>query len=94
MMRPLMENAPASIRLNPGRRISGTRKVRPSSPPVSQLSCEARIANALATASVIMAKKIARTRSENRPITSASRTASTSPSNVPIRTENHVGPQV
>ena len=35
-------------------------------------SCEASTAKADATASVIMAKKIARTRSENRPITSAS----------------------
>ena len=57
----------------PGRSSSGTRKLRPSSPPVSQESCEASTAKADATASVIMAKKIVCTRSENSPITSASK---------------------
>src|ERR1700680_1510871 len=80
-------------RLKAGRRISGTRKARPSCPPVSQLSCDARIANALATASVIIAKKIARTRSENRPMRNANATASTMPSMVPARGEPHAGSQ-
>ena len=47
-------------------------KVRPSSPPVKSDSCEASVWNAEATASVIIAKKIARTRSENRPMASDS----------------------
>ena len=51
---------------------SGILKVRPSSPPVKSDSCEASVWKAAATASVIIEKKIARTRSENRPIGSAS----------------------
>ena len=52
--------------------------MRPSSPPVSQDSCEASIRKADATASVIIAKKIARTRSENRPIANDSASDSSS----------------
>ena len=40
----------------------------PSSPPVTLESWDARMAKNEATASVIMAKKIAFTRNENRPI--------------------------
>jgi hypothetical protein len=47
-------------------------KVRPSSPPVNSDSCEASVWKAAATASVIIEKKIARTRSENRPMANAS----------------------
>ena len=67
----------------PGCSSSGTRKLRPSSPPVSQESCEASTAKADATASVIMAKKIVCTRSENSPITSASSAASGSATSSP-----------
>ena len=52
--------------MKPGLSISGTRKERPSSPPVMSDSCAARMAKADATASVTMAKKMARTRSENQ----------------------------
>src|SRR5437773_2206991 len=51
---------------------SGTLKLRPSSPPVKSDSCDASVRNADATASVIIAKKIAFTRKLNRPISSAS----------------------
>ena len=62
----------------PGCSASGTLKFRPSSPPVKSDSCEANVRNAEATASVIIAKKIAFTRRLNRPISSdkASDTAS------------------
>jgi hypothetical protein len=53
-------------------------KLRPSSPPVKSLNCEARVWKALATASVIIAKKIAFTRSENSPTTSDSSSETTS----------------
>ena len=53
---------------NDGASHAGLRKVRPSSPPVSSLSCDASVWNPAATASVIIAKKIAFTRSENKPI--------------------------
>ena len=62
----------SSRRLKPGDSNSGTRKVRPSSPPVKSESCEASVRKAEATASVIMAKKMAFTRSENNPISSES----------------------
>ncbi len=51
---------------------SGSLKLSPSSPPVHSDSWEASVWNAAATASVIMAKKMARTRSENRPMASDS----------------------
>jgi hypothetical protein len=51
---------------------AGSLKLRPSSPPVRSDSCEASVWNAAATASVIMAKKMARTRSENSPTASDS----------------------
>ena len=52
------------------------------------------MANTVATASVIMAKKIARTRSENSPMTSASATETMSAISVPSATEAQVGPQL
>ena len=48
----------------------------------------------LATASVIIAKKIARTRSENRPMASASRIERTSAIAVPAAIDDQVGPQL
>ena len=68
-MRPVTSTPKALKKVVPGRSSSGTRKLRPSSPPVSHESCEASTAKADATASVIMAKKIVCTRSENSPIT-------------------------
>ena len=76
----------------PGRSASGTLKVRPSSPPVKSESCEASVANAEATASVIMAKKIARTRRLNRPITSERTSETTSAQAMPRASAGHVGP--
>ena len=61
----------------------GIRMFMPSSPPVSHDSCDTSTATAEATASVIMAKKIARTREENSAMTKASITASTMPDSVP-----------
>jgi len=55
-----------------GRSTSGSWKFRPSSPPVKSLSCEARVMKAEATASVIMAKKMAFTRRLARPMPRAS----------------------
>jgi hypothetical protein len=72
---------------------AGSLKLRPSSPPVRSDSCEASVWNAAATASVIMAKKMARTRSENSPTASdsTSDTASDAPS--PIASASQVGPR-
>ena len=77
-MRPVTATPSTSRGMNtvPGCSNSGTRKLRPSSPPVSHDSCEASTRKADATASVIIAKKIVCTRSENSPIASASSAAS------------------
>ena len=50
------------------------------------------MAKALATASVIMAKKMVRTRRLNRPISAASATATTSPATMPTATAVHSAP--
>ena len=76
----------------PGCSASGTLKVSPSSPPVKSDSCEASVANAAATASVIMAKKIARTRRLNRPMTSERTSETTSAPAVPSASAGQVGP--
>ncbi len=55
----------------------------PSSPPVTLESCDARMAKNEATASVIMAKKIAFTRNENRPIRNESESDSAIAATVP-----------
>ena len=70
-----MPSTGMSISVKPGRSISGTRNERPSSPPVMSESCAARMAKAEATASVTMAKKMARTLSEKRPIEESERDA-------------------
>ncbi|MCY1304789.1 hypothetical protein D9M70_545580 [compost metagenome] len=75
----------------PGRSISGTLKVSPSSPPVHSDSCDTSVANAVATASVIIAKKIARTRSENRPIRNASSAETASAPTAPTASAPHPG---
>jgi hypothetical protein len=67
-------------------------KVRPSSPPVKSDSCEARVWNAAATASVIMAKKMARTRSENSPTASDSPATAASAPPRPTASAAQVGP--
>jgi hypothetical protein len=77
-----------------GRRSSGRRKFSPSSPPVKSLSCEARVRQAEATASVIMAKKIALTRSEARPISSDSSSEAASAPARPMPTEPQPGPSL
>jgi len=69
--------------MKPGDSSSGTRKLRPSSPPVKSDNCEASVRKAEATASVIMAKKIAFTRSENRPMSSDSSSEIKSAQNTP-----------
>ena len=74
----------ASPRRNAGVSSRGIWKFSPSSPPVRPESWLTSTANAEATASVIMAKKIARTRSEKSPITSASTVAATAPASVPV----------
>ena len=74
MKRPSID-APSSVSSNSsndGCSTSGTWKLSPSSPPVNSDSCEASVWNAAATASVIIAKKIAFTRRLNSPIASAS----------------------
>ena len=73
----------SSLSSNPGESSSGTLKLRPSSPPVKSDSCEASVRKAEATASVIMAKKIAFTRNENSPISSDSTTDTTSAHSTP-----------
>ncbi len=98
MKRPLSETGPkgpsksSSISAKPGDSSSGRRKVRPSSPPVMSDSCEASVRKAEATASVIMAKKIARTRSENRPMSSDSSNESSSAPTAPTTSAHQVGP--
>ena len=76
----------------PGCSAAGTLKVRPSSPPVKSESCEASVANADATASVIMAKKIARTRRLNRPMRSERTSETTSAQAMPSASAGQVGP--
>ena len=76
----------------PGCSASGTLKVSPSSPPVISESCEASVRNAEATASVIMAKKIALTRRLNRPITNDSSAESASAPSAPMASASQVGP--
>ncbi len=76
----------------PGRSNSGSWKLRPSSPPVSHDSCDASTRNADATASVIIAKNIASTRNENRPMASASSIASGRPITTPVATAAQLGP--
>jgi hypothetical protein len=76
----------------PGRSASGTLKLRPSSPPVKSDSCEASVRKAEATASVIIAKKIAFTRRLNRPMTSDSSSETTSAAAVPSSTAPQPGP--
>ena len=90
MRRPI---AGMSSNTVPGRSSGGTRNERPSSPPVYSESWLARIAKADATASVIMAKKIARTRSDRRPITNASTAPATSAIPRPSPADVHVGSQ-
>ncbi len=85
-------NVALEIKTVPGRSSSGNWKLRPSSPPVSQDSCEASTWKAEATASVIMAKKIAATRSENSPIARASSIASGRPMTMPVATASQLGP--
>ena len=94
-MRPVtaMPSSGTSISVKPGRSISGTRNERPSSPPVMSESCAARMAKAEATASVTMAKKMARTRSENRPIRKASAMPATSAMARPASAAVQVAPQ-
>ncbi|MOA38847.1 hypothetical protein D3C78_1605720 [compost metagenome] len=67
-------------------------KVSPSSPPVHSDSCEARVWKADATASVIMAKKIARTRSENSPTASDSSRLSNSAQPMPSASADQLAP--
>ena len=76
----------------PGLRASGSLKVRPSSPPVKSDSCEASVAKAEATARVIMAKKMARTRRLNRPMTSESSSETTSATAMPPASAGQLGP--
>ena len=70
----------------------GFLKFKPSSPPVNSLSCEARVWKAVATARVIMAKKIAFTRRLNRPMSKASSTDSTTATARPRPTAAQPGP--
>src|SRR5574343_644739 len=98
MKRPFRATEPngpsqsSSIKENPGDSSSGTRKVRPSSPPVMSDSCDARVKNAEATAKVIMAKKMARTRSENNPINRDNINDKTSADATPTPMASQVGP--
>ena len=78
--------------MEPGDSTSGILKVRPSSPPVNSESCDASVWKAAATASVIMLKKIARTRSENSPIATASTSDSTSAMAMPLNSAPQPGP--
>ena len=84
-MRPLMTIpiTGSSNSLNAGWNTCGILKVMPSSPPVHSDSCDIKVENAVATASVIMAKNTARTRSENKPITVARITESRMANPVP-----------
>jgi len=71
---------------------AGFLKFRPSSPPVNSLNCEARVWKAVATASVIMAKKMAFTRRLNRPINKASSSETTNATASPRPTAAQPGP--
>ena len=71
---------------------SGSLNVRPSSPPVNHESCDASVWNADATASVIIAKKIALTRSENRPTANDSTSEINSDRPKPVSTAPQPGP--
>jgi hypothetical protein len=71
---------------------AGSLKFRPSSPPVKSESCEARIWKNDATARVIMAKKIALTRSESRPMAKASTIEKTRHTAMPSARLAHEGP--
>jgi hypothetical protein len=64
----------------------------PSSPPVKSESCEARIWKNAATARVIMAKKMARTRSERSPMASAIASVTTRHTAMPSARLPQVGP--
>ena len=55
-------------------------------------SCEASVKKAEATANVIMAKKIARTRKENNPTSSASTKDNASAPSTPTANASQVGP--
>ena len=79
---------------NEGPSHSGLRKVRPSSPPVKSLSCEARVWKAVATASVIMAKKMAFTRRLKSPINSDSKTETTTAPSSPSATAAQPAPSL
>ncbi len=76
-----------------GRNCGGSWNERPSSPPVTVDICEARTAAADATASVIIEKKIARTRSDSRPMATARTAESINAAATPIATEVQVGPE-
>ena len=56
-------------------------------------SCEASVKKAEATASVIMAKKMARTRKENKPTPSASTKESANEHSKPTPIASQVGPK-
>ena len=76
----------------PGCSASGTLKLSPSSPPVKSDSCEASVRKAEATASVIMAKKIAFTRRLNRPMSSDRTSETASAHTTPSATASQPGP--
>ena len=64
----------------------------PSSPPVRFDNCEASTSATEATASVIIAKKIALTRSDKRPIAAATTMETASPASAPRSTASQPGP--
>ena len=78
--------------MKPGDKTSGTLKLSPSSPPVNSDSWDASVRNAEATANVIMAKKMARTRSEKSPINKASAKDTSKPPSRPAKSASQVGP--
>ena len=78
----------------PGDKSSGTLKLKPSSPPVKSDNWEASVWKAAATASVIMAKKIARTRSENKPMAKEKASVTPKDSAKPKPMALQVGPHV
>jgi hypothetical protein len=67
--------------------------VKPSSPPVKSESWLASTIITEAAASVTMAKKIALTRSDSIPISTASTRAAATPSPPPTRIASKPGPQ-
>ena len=75
-----------------GRSKSGSWKFSPSSPPVRSLSCEHSVMKADATASVIIAKKMAFTRRLARPMPSASTALSASAATKPMPSDAQSGP--